>query len=190
MSNDSGSGNVKPWRVVGSKYLLETPFVKVRKDELELRDGSRRDYFVTEKKNFCTALCLAPKNEVVLLKHFRHVVDDFIFELPAGLLEDGEAPGVAMERELLEETGFQADFELVGKVIRDPSSDDSKGFVFLGRNAVYRQKPVLEKLEDIKVELKPWREALRLVTESEFKNPLMIAATYWCLDKAGLLNER
>lgn len=46
----------KPWRTVGSKYSLETPFVKVRKDDLELRNGSRQDYFITEKRNFALRL--------------------------------------------------------------------------------------------------------------------------------------
>ena len=176
-----------PWRVVGSNYVLETPWIKVRRDELELRDGSKFDYYVSERKNFCVAVCLTSKNEVVLLKHFRHPAGGFVYELPAGLVEDGEKPREAMERELLEETGFKAGLKLVGKVVRDPSSDVSKGFFFLGRNAVFKRKPVLEKLEEITVELRPWREALRLATESEFRHPLTIAALYWCLDKAGLL---
>ncbi len=189
-SSVSASNGSKPWKTVTSKYLLETPFVKVRRDELELRNGSKTHYYVTERRNFCVAVCLTPKNEVVLLKHFRHPVDRLVFELPAGLLEDGEEPRKAMERELLEETGFQADLKLVGKVFRDPATDVSKGFFFLGRNAVFKQKPVLEELEDITVELRPWRKALRLATENEFKHPLMIAAMYWCLDEAGLLKKK
>ena len=45
---------------------------------------------------------------VCLLKNYRFIVDETLWELPAGTLEPGEPPDRAAERELAEETGYTA----------------------------------------------------------------------------------
>jgi ADP-ribose pyrophosphatase len=45
---------------------------------------------------------------VCLLRNHRFVVEETLWELPAGTLEPGEAPEIAAPRELLEETGYTA----------------------------------------------------------------------------------
>lgn len=46
---------------------------------------------------------------VVLVSQYRHPTGEFILELPAGKVEEGEAPDRAALRELLEETGYRAE---------------------------------------------------------------------------------
>lgn len=53
------------------------------------------------------------KNEpdkIVMIRQYRYPLDEYIYELPAGLIDDGETPQMAAVRELKEETGF--DFEI------------------------------------------------------------------------------
>ena len=47
-------------------------------------------------------------NKFVLLKQYRYAIGDYIYELPAGLVEDGESIEYAAKRELYEETGLEA----------------------------------------------------------------------------------
>jgi len=42
------------------------------------------------------------------VRQYRHGVADFLWEIPAGKLDRGEAPDVCAVRELAEETGVQA----------------------------------------------------------------------------------
>lgn len=51
------------------------------------------------------------KDEIVCVKQFRPPVDAYTIELPAGLIDPNEDPGVAAEREFTEETGY------IGKVV-------------------------------------------------------------------------
>ena len=44
---------------------------------------------------------------LVLLKQYRYAIGDYVYELPAGLVEDGEDVVTAAERELYEETGLK-----------------------------------------------------------------------------------
>jgi ADP-ribose pyrophosphatase len=45
---------------------------------------------------------------VLLLRQFRYAADDFLYEIPAGRIQDGEAPHECARRELLEEAGCTA----------------------------------------------------------------------------------
>jgi len=47
--------------------------------------------------------------QILLIRQYRYAAGGFIYEIPAGRLEPGEAPEVCARRELLEETGCTAD---------------------------------------------------------------------------------
>ena len=47
--------------------------------------------------------------QILLIRQYRYAAEDYIYEIPAGRLEPGEAPDECARRELLEETGCTAD---------------------------------------------------------------------------------
>jgi ADP-ribose pyrophosphatase len=50
-----------------------------------------------------------PADPTILIeRQYRHAAGQFLYELPAGRIEPGEAPLAAAKRELIEETGFRA----------------------------------------------------------------------------------
>ena len=53
-------------------------------------------------------VALTPDGLIPIVRQFRPAVEDFTWELPAGLVDAGEEPAAACTRELLEETGFPA----------------------------------------------------------------------------------
>ena len=63
-------------------------------------------------------------DSILLIKQYRHVVGDTIYELPAGTLEAGESPEVCAARELEEETGYRA-----RRLVRLTTFYTSPGFV-------------------------------------------------------------
>ncbi len=46
---------------------------------------------------------------LLVIRQYRHALRQFLFEFPAGTLEKGEAPLDCAQRELAEETGYQAE---------------------------------------------------------------------------------
>lgn len=46
--------------------------------------------------------------QVLLLRQYRYAADGYVYEIPAGRLDDGEAPETCAHRELKEETGCTA----------------------------------------------------------------------------------
>lgn len=54
-------------------------------------------------------LPITHNNGILLLKQFRPSLNKWIYELPAGTLESNESPLACAQRELIEETGYQAE---------------------------------------------------------------------------------
>lgn len=48
--------------------------------------------------------------KLVIIRQYRYPLDDYLYELPAGLIDEGETPDIAAVREMKEETGL--DFEV------------------------------------------------------------------------------
>lgn len=51
---------------------------------------------------------LKPSDRIILIRQFRPPANRFVYEFPAGLMDDGETPEEAARRELREETGYVA----------------------------------------------------------------------------------
>ena len=106
-----------------------------------------------------------------------------LWVLPGGAAEKGENPKQAMERELLEETGYKGKLKLVSANFTGGYQNNQR-FNFVATECVKMQEPQLDETEFIDVEL---------VTLKEFKQHLRsemltdIATGYLGLDFLGLL---
>lgn len=94
--------------------------------------------------------------EVILIRQFRYVIDRWIWELPAGTLEPGEAPARAARRECEEEIGLRP-----GKVERLGAFYPSPGFcdermVFFRCSALVRPAKPRAGDPDEQIEPRTW----------------------------------
>jgi ADP-ribose pyrophosphatase len=96
------------WRRVGSRVLHQAERVCVREDVLELPDGRRQAYPVMALGGSVGVLPLLPGQRVLLVRQFRHVTQDFSWEIPGGGILPGESPKDAAQREMREEAGVRA----------------------------------------------------------------------------------
>jgi len=78
-------------------------------DEVRLPDGAKIEYGVLESAGFAAVVPVTGKGNVVLARQWRQPVGSFTLELPGGGVERGEDPREAIQRELLEETGYRAE---------------------------------------------------------------------------------
>ena len=73
--------------------------------------------------------------EIVLLSQYRHAAGGTIWEIPAGILEDGEDPEQCARRELTEETGLAAcTWTRLGSILPLPAYSDELIHLFLARD--------------------------------------------------------
>ncbi|MDE7287779.1 MAG: NUDIX hydrolase [Lachnospiraceae bacterium] len=112
-------------------------------------------------------------DRLVMLRQYRYPLNDWIYELPAGLIEKGETPSQAAVREMKEETGlFFEPYEGGNPGFRRPSylgagmTDETSVSVFGYASGEISGK-FLEDTESISVVLVDKKEALRILNEEK-----------------------
>jgi 8-oxo-dGTP pyrophosphatase MutT (NUDIX family) len=72
--------------------------------------------------DWVNVIALTPDHQLVLVRQFRFGIDDFSVEIPGGVMERGEEPLAAAQRELREETGHTGSkVRVLGRVHPNPA---------------------------------------------------------------------
>ena len=83
--------------------------VRLTLDKVELENGRSAMREVVHHRGGACIAALTEKEELYLVRQYRYVLGQELWELPAGKLEEGEDPFEAAKRELEEECGLKAD---------------------------------------------------------------------------------
>jgi ADP-ribose pyrophosphatase len=107
---------------------------------------------------------------VLLIRQFRHAADGFIWEVPAGRLDAGEAPESCARRELEEETGMRAGtLERLTTIYTTPGFTDERIHLFLAHGLVQGEQR-RETDEFMEVHPLRWSAVLELVRRGEIQD--------------------
>ncbi len=90
-----------------SELVYSGKLIKVRLDEVKLPNGKTSKREIVLHRGAVAILAL-DNNNILLIRQYRHAARKFMWEIPAGTLEEGEDPLECAKRELLEETGYIA----------------------------------------------------------------------------------
>lgn len=169
---------LKPWKVLSSRYIHP----RFRLDDVELPNGHALEAIAFEFRAWANVLALTLQNEVVLIRQYRHGVQDFLWEIPGGVVEDGEAPLEGVRRELLEETGYTAsEFIQVGQMYPNPALQTNTMYSFLALGAEKVADQSLDAGEDIEVHLVPLDELVAMARRGDFPHALQVAVLFQVL---------
>lgn len=133
-------------------------------------------------------LAATADGRVILERQYRHSVNSFLYEVPAGTLEPGEEPAECASRELLEETGYRAaSLKKLGAIYTAPGYSSEILHLFMAR-AVRAGGQRLEDDEAILVSLHSPKEALRLVMSGETSDAKSMILLKMAVADPGLLS--
>ncbi len=123
---------------------------------VKYRDGVTRHKPMVRHQGAATILPLLETIDgvrVVMVRNERVTIDDFLLELPAGGIDKDESPESAAGRELIEETGYQAQsIEPLCRFFTTPGLTDELMHVFVARDLTHVGQK-LEPYESLTVEL-------------------------------------
>src|SRR4030042_1311676 len=97
---------VKPEKTLSSQQIYHGRAVNIRVDTVEKANGAETTREVVEHSDCITVVAIDEQGNVLLVRQFRHAVDRFLLEIPAGGIDPGEEPIDAVRRELQGEIGF------------------------------------------------------------------------------------
>lgn len=103
------------------RTVFEGRVITVNVERVELPNGVTTDFEVIRHPGGAAVVAVNLAGEVCLLRQYRHAIDGWLLELPAGKLDDGEQPLLAAQRELLEEAGISAErWTSLGEFVSSP----------------------------------------------------------------------
>ena len=178
------------WKTLSSEYISKHIYFTARRDRCVREDGVIIDpYFVVELPTSATALALTAEGKVILVKQYRHPIEEVIYETPGGFIDEGEDFATGMKRELLEETGYEFNhIESLGKVAANPSVLNNFTEFFLATGGVKTAGQKLDHNEEIDIVLVTIDELIDLLIKGQIKQSLHVNCVFFALMKMGVLN--
>jgi ADP-ribose pyrophosphatase len=177
---DSGG----PAEVLSSNVSYEGSLFRVLSDQIREPTGKlvRRD--VIRHNGSVVILAIdkgkSKKDPLVLIeRQFRHAAQQYLYEVPAGKMEEGEVHLDAAKRELLEETGYQArKWTKLVKYFASPGFLGEWMQVFLAEGLIPGEAHP-EEDESLELQFVPLSELLRLIEADRIRDGKTLIAVLW-----------
>jgi 8-oxo-dGTP pyrophosphatase MutT (NUDIX family) len=178
------------WLVLRDTSLISERWLSVREQHVRLANGHEIERFhLINGPNWAGVLCLTGEGQVVMVRQYRHGLGGTSLELPAGVIEDAEAPIDAARRELREESGFEArEMTPLLTVSPEPARSTTRAHFFFARRAERVSDLALDHSEDLQVLLVPADDLIELMDQGQIVHAAHIAAILLA-GRRGLLAE-
>ena len=167
---------LQPERKLSTQQIYQGHAVNIRVDTVEKSGGRKTTRDVVEHSDCVAVVAIDEKDNIILVRQFRHPVDRFLLEIPAGGIDPGEGPLDSVRRELQEEIGyFPRRIDKLGGFYSIPGYGTEYLYCFLATDLV-PGRLVAEDTEDIELTRISPDEIPRLITSGEICDAKSIAA--------------
>jgi 8-oxo-dGDP phosphatase len=165
------------WKVLTREYLARKLWYTVRVDRVELPNGTIiPEYWVNEYPPWVNVVALTDRDEVVLIRQYRHGVEAVHYEIPAGSTDpEDTSMEEAARRELQEETGYTGGrWSLLATLSANPALQNNLVYTFLAEGVTAGASSP-EASEEITVHLTPLDQIEALIDNGGFLQALHAA---------------
>jgi 8-oxo-dGTP pyrophosphatase MutT (NUDIX family) len=176
-----GRNSVQPWLTLHREEVLDCRIFRVERVRRRNADGDRQgDFHLIDSKDWVNVIAVTEDRQIVLIRQYRHGIDEVALEIPGGILDENESPVDAALRELLEETGYTArEVKIIGRVRPNPAFLNNWNYTVLATGATPTGETTFDEHEEIDVELAPLEQLDELLRSGAITHALVIDALMW-----------
>jgi ADP-ribose pyrophosphatase len=155
---------------IASQHVHTGRIIQVSTERLLYNNGREYDLDFVRHPGAAAVVAVDGAGRVCLVRQYRHGVEDFLWEIPAGKLDPGEAPEACAVRELAEETGVQARrWTSLGQFLPAPGIFTEVIHLYLARDLTVGA-PAPDADEELEIQWLPIDEAAGMVLRGEWSD--------------------
>jgi ADP-ribose pyrophosphatase len=168
----------RSWTLLGSQDVSDHRIFRLRHDRYRFEPtGVERDFVVLDSPSWVNVVPLTPEGKVVLIRQYRHGIQDVTIEVPGGVIDRGELPEHAAVRELQEETGYVAErIRLLARVLPNPAIQNNWCYLYVAEGCRPTGQTNFDPFEVIDVVEHPLDEIPTLIRDGRICHCMVIAA--------------
>ena len=166
----------RPYTITDSQIVWSCPWYGVRRDGVLLPDGRHGEYNVVQKGDAVIVVPLTAAQEVVLIRVYRHTLDRWAWEVPAGSIKPDQSPDTAVLAELAEEVGGEPDrLHLLGEFYSMNGISNEKGYYYVAEGVSLGEMSH-EPMEMMSRHVRPFADVMGMVAQGEIVDSLTVLA--------------
>lgn len=166
-----------PWKIEHEHIVYDNPWIKIHHFNVINPSGNPGIYGKVHFKN--VAIGIVPIDEAGntwLVGQYRFTLNNYSWEIPEGGGPHHENPLTAAKRELLEETGLQADhWEEILRMHLSNSVTDEYSIVYIA-TGLTQHHATPEETEQLMIKQMPFRVAADMVSKGMITDAVSVAA--------------
>jgi 8-oxo-dGTP pyrophosphatase MutT (NUDIX family) len=164
--------------VVDVRHIFTGRVIEVNVERVELPNGSVAELEIIRHPGGAAVVALDTDDRICLLRQFRHAVGGWVWELPAGKIDNREPPLETARRELEEEAGMAAaSWRPLGDYLSSPGVFTEVVHLFLATQLTpLPARP--EEHEVFEVHWLPFTDVLRMADSGELRDGKSLVGVY------------
>ena len=172
---------LKPWESISEEPLFQYKVFNVLKARRRSpRTGKEVGLFILDTVDWVNVVAFTKEQELILVRQYRHGIQDFTLEIPGGVLDGDEDPAVAARRELREESGYApGEVTRIGRAAPNPAFQTNHITTYLATGCELAGDLIQDHGEDLEVVLVPRAEVEAKVRTGEIDHALVLAGLYF-----------
>jgi ADP-ribose pyrophosphatase len=170
---------LQPWKKIKDHIAYDCGFFQVHvQQSASPVTGKDHPFYVLHTWDWVNVIALTDDGKIPMVYQYRHGSNDFSLEIPGGAVDkkDGDALEAA-QRELLEETGYEArEWHSLGKLKPNPSILNNTCHIYLALGVKKVSDLDLDEAEELEVRLHDLPEVKKMIQEGQMQHALVVAA--------------
>ena len=168
------------WKIESSEVVGDFDIMRVRRVIARPPKSEKSIAFHVVDTAQCVQIVgVTDDDRIIMVEQYRQGIAKRAIEFPGGLIDDGEDCEVAALRELREETGYSADYQVViGRIATDPAMNSARMTIVAAFGCKRTDEKEEDEGESTRVKLVTRQEMERMIDTGEIESGDAVASWY------------